>query len=76
MIKFRSTTSFRGEVQILIGKIQRLILDQFLPASLLRVSASTRAENSDGLIGNDRTQMRSTIDEKMVEWDALYDTIP
>jgi hypothetical protein len=38
---------------ILIGKIQRPLLSQFLSASLLGVSAATRAENSGGRIGND-----------------------
>jgi hypothetical protein len=33
---------------LLLGKIQRPFLVQFLPASLLGVSTTTRAENSGG----------------------------
>jgi hypothetical protein len=40
-------------MEILMGKIQRPFLAQFLLASLLGVSAATREENSDGLIRND-----------------------
>jgi hypothetical protein len=38
--------------QILTAKIQRLSLAQFLPASLLGVSAAIEADNSGGLIGD------------------------
>jgi hypothetical protein len=40
------------QAELLIGKIHRQFLAQFLPASLLGISAATRAENSDGWIGN------------------------
>jgi hypothetical protein len=40
-------------VEILIGKIQRPFLAQFLTASLLGVSAATRADSFVGWIRND-----------------------
>jgi hypothetical protein len=40
-------------IEILISKIQWPFFSQFLPATLLGVSAATRAENCGGLIGND-----------------------
>jgi hypothetical protein len=51
---------------------------KFLPASLLGVSATTRAESSVDESGVSVTQIRGTIDQKMVAvaWDALYDTTP
>jgi hypothetical protein len=39
-------------IEILIDKIQRPFLVQFLPASLLDVSATITAENSGGWNGN------------------------
>jgi hypothetical protein len=50
-------------------------IDEFLPASLLGVSAATRTENCGKLVdksGVVSTQMGSTIDQKMVTivWDA------
>jgi hypothetical protein len=49
---------------------------QFLPTSLLGVSAATRAEISVDKSAIIRTQMGSAIDQKKVAvaWDALYDT--
>jgi hypothetical protein len=65
-----------GMSEILTGKIQRPFLGQFLPASLLDVSAATRAENSFYESGMIRTHMGKTIYHNMiaVAWDALYDT--
>jgi hypothetical protein len=65
-------------IEILIGKIQRSFIVQFIPASLLGVCAATRAENSDKKSGMIRTQMGSTIDylKFAVAWNALYDTTP
>jgi hypothetical protein len=64
-------------IEILKGKIQRPFLAQFLPSLLFGVSAATRATLVDGS-GMIRTQMGSTIDQKMVPvaWDALYDPPP
>jgi hypothetical protein len=60
-------------IEILIGKIQWSFLIQFLPTSLLGVCCNQRRErirafNESGMI---RTQMGSTIDQKMVAV-ALY----
>jgi hypothetical protein len=53
-------------IEILIGKIQLPFLTQILPILLLGVSAATTTENAGGWSGMIRTQMVSTIDQKMV----------
>jgi hypothetical protein len=64
-------------IEILIGKIHWPFLSQFLPALLLGVCVlkpeQTTLVDGSGMI---RTQMESTIDQKMVivGWDALYET--
>jgi hypothetical protein len=47
-----------GVIEIPIGNIQRPFLAQFFPASLLDVSAATRAENSGGWFMNDKNSDR------------------
>jgi hypothetical protein len=42
-----------GMLEILIGKILLPFLAQLLPASLVGVSAATKAKNTGGFIGDD-----------------------
>jgi hypothetical protein len=64
-------------IEILIVKIQRPYLVQFLPVSLQRVyrNKSRVLVDESRMI---RTHMEITTDQKVVavSWDALYDTTP
>jgi hypothetical protein len=64
--------------EILIYKIQRPFLAQFLFASLLGVSAKTRTKNSGAWIGNDWNSdgEQNRSDNGRSVWDALYDVLP
>jgi hypothetical protein len=67
-------------IEIQTGKIQRPLLTQFLPALLLGASASTRAQNSGGWIGNDKSsdaqQSRPEIGHRCMRHFVWYSYHP